>query len=233
MFDPDTQCTYADRVRGCRQPGDTSLGLSPHMDAGTVDAGSIPATRKSTSASSPGIWRRFDPFDGTHRLKTRELPSPAVCRMFRTYQGWTALTGQGLRDGTLRLIPIADGIAYVLLRAIQGDVADDDLCGARPGRALGVRPEWHEELIAGGFDSWKSSPATRSGGIPTSATPSAMSTPASMMRASSISARSPDRPKNRAYLSKQKVAFLAGRSVPTSRRWTSRSISRAAPRRRI
>jgi len=34
-FNPDRQCTYADRLRR-RQPGDKSLGLSPHMDAGTV-----------------------------------------------------------------------------------------------------------------------------------------------------------------------------------------------------
>lgn len=36
MFDPDCECTYADRVRR-RQPGDETLGLSPHMDAGTVE----------------------------------------------------------------------------------------------------------------------------------------------------------------------------------------------------
>jgi hypothetical protein len=36
VFDPDLQCAYADRVRR-RQPGDKTLGLSPHMDAGTVE----------------------------------------------------------------------------------------------------------------------------------------------------------------------------------------------------
>jgi hypothetical protein len=29
------------------------------------------------------------------------------------------------------------------------DVAEDDLCGAKPGRALGVSPEWHGELLVG------------------------------------------------------------------------------------
>ena len=93
--------------------------------------------------------RGYDPFDATHRLNTHEIPSPAVCSMFRTYQGWTALTRQGPKDGTLRLIPIAQGIAYVLLRALQDDVNEADLCGAAPGRALGVSPEWHPDLIAG------------------------------------------------------------------------------------
>ena len=67
--------------------------------------------------------------------------------MFRTFQGWTALTPQGPGDGTLSLLPIANSIAYFLLRALQDDVADDDLCGATPGRALGASPEWHSELL--------------------------------------------------------------------------------------
>jgi hypothetical protein len=58
-------------------------------------------------------------------------------------------THRGPRDGTLQLIPIADGISYVFLRALQDDVAENDLCGAKPGRALGVCPEWHKELMAG------------------------------------------------------------------------------------
>ena len=112
-------------------------------------AGSIPATSASTRQVFAGDWRGYDPFDGTHRLETHEIPSPAVCSVFRTYQGWTALTRQGPTDGTLRLIPIAEGISYVLLRALQDDVAENDLCGAKPGRALGVSPEWHAEMMAG------------------------------------------------------------------------------------
>jgi hypothetical protein len=147
-FDPDKQCAYADRVRR-RQPGDKTLGLSPHMDAGTVERWIDPGYQKVYEPVFHGHWRGYDPFDGTHRLETHEIPSPAVCSMFRTYQGWTALTRQGPRDGTLRLIPIAEGISYVLLRALQDDVAENDLCGAKPGRALGVSPEWHADLMAG------------------------------------------------------------------------------------
>ena len=36
----------------------------------------------------------------------------------------------------------------MLLRALQDDVDEADLCGAAPGRALGVSPEWHPELTA-------------------------------------------------------------------------------------
>jgi len=42
--------------------------------------------------------------------------------MFRTFQGWTALTEQGPDDGTLQVLPVANAIAYVLLRALQADV---------------------------------------------------------------------------------------------------------------
>ena len=77
VFDPDRQCTYADRVRR-RQPGDKTLGLSPHMDAGTVERWIDPGYQKVYENIFAGDWRRHDPFDGTHRLQTREIPSPAV-----------------------------------------------------------------------------------------------------------------------------------------------------------
>ena len=134
--------------------------------------------------------------------------------MFRTYQGWTALTRQGPRDGTLRLIPIAEGISYVLLRALQDDVPEDDLCGAMPGRALGVSPEWHADLMAGlvsipevlpGDTVWWHTDICHAVGDEHSGKEYA-----SVIYIGSA----PDCAKNRAYLPKQKEAFLAGRSAP-------------------
>jgi hypothetical protein len=213
VFDPDRECVYADRVRR-RQPGDTTLGLSPHMDAGTVERWIDPGYQQVFGHVFAGNWRDYDPFDATHRLKTREIPSPAVCSMFRTYQGWTALTRQGPKDGTLRLIPIAQGICYVLLRALQDDVAETDLCGAAPGRALSVSPHWHQELIAG----MVSIPEVQPGDTVfwhTDICHAVGDEHAGNEYASVIYIGSaPDCPKNRAYLPKQKEAFLAGRSAP-------------------
>ena len=213
VFNPDQQCTYADRVRR-RQPGDKTLGLSPHMDAGTVERWIDPGYQKVYENIFAGDWRGYDPFDATHRLKTREIPSPAVCSMFRTYQGWTALTRQGPTDGTLRLIPIAGGIAYVLLRALQDDVGEADLCGAAPGRALGVRPEWHDDLMS----ALVSIPEVMPGDTVfwhTDICHSVGDTHEGSEYASVIYIGSaPDCPKNRAYLPKQKDAFLQGRSAP-------------------
>lgn len=213
IFDPDHECTYADRVRR-RQPGDDTLGLSPHMDAGTVERWIDPGYQQVYAPVFAGNWRAYDPFDGTHRLRTEEIPSPAVCSMFRTYQGWTALTRQGPGDGTLRLIPIAEGISYVLLRALQDDVAEDDLCGAAPGRALAVSARWHPDLVAG----LVSIPEVQPGDTVfwhTDVCHAVGDTHAGREYASVMYIGSaPDCPKNRAYLPKQKEAFLSGRSGP-------------------
>src|SRR6185369_7480772 len=93
-FDPQRQCTYADRIRR-REPGDTTLGLSPHMDAGSVERWLDPAYRKVYRHVFSGNWRAHDTFDGAYRTAVQEIPPPAVCSMFRTYPGWTALTPQG------------------------------------------------------------------------------------------------------------------------------------------
>jgi hypothetical protein len=213
VFDPDRECTYADRVRR-RQPGDETLGLSPHMDAGTVERWIDPGYQRVYRHVFAGNWRGYDPFDGRHRLDTHEIPSPAVCSMFRTYQGWTALTRQGPNDGTLRLIPIAEGICYVLLRALQDDVAQNDLCGAAPGRALGVSPKWHQDLVAG----LVSIPEVQPGDTVfwhTDICHAVADRHAGKDDASVIYIGSaPDCAKNRAYLPKQREAFLTGRSAP-------------------
>jgi hypothetical protein len=144
-FDPDRECTYADRLRR-REPGDASLGLSPHMDAGSVERWLDPAYAEVYREVFAGNWRAYDPFDGAFRTETEEIPSAAVCSAFRTFQGWTALTRQGPGDGTLQLLPIARAIVYLLLRPLAKDVPEDDLCGAKPARALSLVDQWHALL---------------------------------------------------------------------------------------
>lgn len=145
-FDPDRQCNYADRVRR-REPGDTSLGLSAHCDGGSIERWCDPNFQRVYQEVFFGDVEKYDAFRAAGRTNTEEIPSPAVCSMFRTFQGWTALTAQGAGDGTLRLIPIARSMAWLLLRALQPDVALDDLCGAQAGRALGAHPQWHQLLL--------------------------------------------------------------------------------------
>ena len=145
-FDPDQAPAYADRIRR-RPPGSSSLGLSPHVDGGSVERWLEPNFRNVYRHVFSGDWREYNAFDAAWRPDAQEFPSPAVCSMFRTFQGWTALTRQGQGDGTLQLIPIANGMVYMLLRALQDDVPEEELCGAKPGRALSVQPEWHALLL--------------------------------------------------------------------------------------
>ena len=147
-FDPELTPVYADRIRR-RPPGSASLGLSPHVDGGSVERWLDENFRRVYRHVFSGDWREYDPFDAAYRPDVQEIPSPAVCSMFRTFQGWTALTRQGKGDGTLQLIPIANSMMYILLRSLQDDVAEDDLCGAEPGRALSVHPTWHTALANG------------------------------------------------------------------------------------
>ncbi|MEL6571890.1 MAG: YbiU family protein [Pseudomonadota bacterium] len=212
-FDPDNDFAYADRTRR-RQPGDTTLGLSPHMDSGSYERWLDPAYQKIYGEIFAGDWQAYDPWKGTYRTQTREFSSPAVCSMFRTFQGWTALTEQGPNDGTLSLIPIANSIAYFLMRALQEDVAPDDLCGAAPGRALGASAEWHADIL-GGLMS-----------IPTVAPgdtvwwhPDVIHSVANEHAGSDYAnviyiGATPVCAKNAAYAAKQAKAFLAGESAP-------------------
>jgi hypothetical protein len=145
-FDPDTVPVYADRIRR-RPPGSSSLGLSPHVDGGSVERWLEPNFRKVYRHVFAGDWRTYNPYDAAWRPDAQEFPSPAVCSMFRTFQGWTALTRQGQGDGTLQLIPVANAMVYLLLRALQDDVPEEDLCGAKPGRALSANAEYHSLLL--------------------------------------------------------------------------------------
>lgn len=147
VFDPDRECTYADRVRR-REPGDNSLGLKPHIDGGSVERWiDEQGFRKVFRHLIDGNWQAYEPFDAAFRNQTQEIPSPAVCSMFRTYQGWVALTPQGPGDGTLNLVPISRALAWMFLRALQDDVPDDELCGAMAARALLCDPKWHALLL--------------------------------------------------------------------------------------
>ncbi|MFT3954577.1 MAG: DUF1479 family protein [Piscinibacter sp.] len=148
FFDPDRQFNYADRIRR-REPGDATLGLSPHSDGGSVERWCEPSFRRMYREVFEGDPLAFDPFDAEHRIATKEIPSPAVCSAFRTFQGWTALTRQGPGDGTLRLVPLAKTTPWMLLRALQDDVPEGDLCGAQAGRALGASAKWHGPLLEG------------------------------------------------------------------------------------
>ena len=148
VFDPSKELSYADRVRR-REPGDNTLGLSPHCDAGSVERWSDDYYQKIYKDIFSDNFLKYNPFDAKYRDKTSEFESPAVAHVFRTFQGWTALTEQGPNDGTLQLIPISKAMAYILTRALLDDVPKDELCGSKLGKALSVNKEYHSLLLEG------------------------------------------------------------------------------------
>jgi hypothetical protein len=212
-FDPNEVPVYADRIRR-RPPGSASLGLSPHVDGGSVERWLDENFRKVYRHVFSGEWRKYSAYDAAYRPEAREVPSPAVCSMFRTFQGWTALTRQGKGDGTLQLIPIAESMVYVLLRALQEDVPEDDLCGAAPGRALSVNPQYHSLLL----EALTSIPLMEPGDTVFWHS-DVVHAVENEHRGSGYSnvmyiASTPGCAKNTAYLAKQAPAFLSGRTPP-------------------
>ena len=211
-FDPDRECTYADRIRR-RTPGDVSLALGPHIDGGTAGRWLDPAQRhpyRAVFAGEPGV---FDPFDATGRTEACGREANA-CSVFRTWQGWTALTAQGPGDGTLQVVPIARAIAWVLLRPFLADVAEASLCGAEEARALWITPEFHAPLLRGltpippvepGDTVWWHPDLIHAVG-----TRHDGRQPANVMYIPAA----PDCPRNRAALAAQRAAFCTGRSPP-------------------
>jgi hypothetical protein len=212
-IDPSEAPAYADRIRR-RPPGSASLGLSPHVDGGSIERWLDENFRKVYRHVFAGDWRKYNAFAAAFRPQVQEVESPAVCSMFRTFQGWTALTRQGPGDGTLQLIPIAESMVYVLLRAIQDDVPEDDLCGALPGRALSINDRQHSTLVK----ALSSIPLMEPGdtifwhcdvvhAVENEHRGSGYSNVMYIPSAPGCS-------KNRAYLERQALSFLAGKTPP-------------------
>ncbi|WNV88737.1 YbiU family protein [Umezawaea sp. Da 62-37] len=210
-FDPTRDTAYPDRVRR-RAPGATSGGLSPHTDSGSVERWLLPAYQDVFRHVFDGDVDAYDPWDGAHRTEVHEFESTVMCSAFRTFQGWTALSDMEPTEGVLHTVPIPSAMAYVLLRALQDDVADDDLCGAANGQALPISPEWHPLLtpaltpipaVEPGDTVWWHGDLIHSVGEVTGQKGwgNVMYIPAS-----------PHCPKNAAYAAKCGEAFLAGTS---------------------
>lgn len=212
-FNPDLEVSYADRVRR-RSPGDTSLGLSPHVDSGSIERWLEPNYRQVYRNVFNGQWKEYQAFDARHRIAVEEFNSSAVCSVFRTFQGWVALTPQGAGDGTLQLIPTTLSMPYMLLRALQDDIEKDDLCGAQPGRALTVNKKWHDLLLQGLVSIPNMEPGDTVWWHPD--TVHAVEDKHSGNGYSNVMfiGAAPNCEKNRRFQSKQKGAFLAGRSCP-------------------
>jgi len=213
IFDPNHELVYADRVRR-REPGDKTLGLSPHCDAGSVERWVDKGYQGVYEKIFSDNFSEYDPFNSAYRNTTQEIESPAVSHVFRTFQGWVALTEQGPGDGTLQLIPLAKSMAFILTRALLDDVDENDLCGSKPARALSVNSKYHSLLLRGlvsipkmnaGDTVWWHPDVVH--GVEDHHTGKGYSNVAYV-------GSTPHCKKNLAYAKKQSIKFLEGKSPP-------------------
>ncbi|MBS7445026.1 DUF1479 domain-containing protein [Enterobacter sp. 120016] len=147
-FDPDVSVIYPDRIRR-RPPGTTSKGLGAHTDSGALERWLLPAYQQVFARVFDGNVDKYDPWNAAHRTEVEEytVDNTTKCSVFRTFQGWTALSDMIPGQGLLHVVPIPEAMAYILLRPLLDDVPEDELCGVAPGRVLPVSEKWHPLLI--------------------------------------------------------------------------------------
>jgi Protein of unknown function (DUF1479) len=139
-FEPDQDIGYPDRIRR-REPGAESKGLGAHADSPSVGGWRI---AENQAVFAPLLTRgldAYDPFDAAHRTGA-EVESPVGCTVFRTFQGWTALSEMQPGDGVLHVVPIPTAVGYRLVHGLAGELG---LLGGEPVPA--PRRDGADELL--------------------------------------------------------------------------------------
>ncbi|KAJ9614904.1 hypothetical protein H2204_014303 [Knufia peltigerae] len=119
--------SYADGVR-IRPPGVPFRGLGPHIDAGSLCRWADPMYRSFYDAVFSGRPEDLDSYDLTKRKKAKQamFAGSAHSRVFRSFQGWTALTSAGPGEGSLMLYPdVKWAMSYLLLRPFFRPPSDE------------------------------------------------------------------------------------------------------------
>ncbi len=145
-FDPDHDSLYPDRIRR-RPPGADSGGLGTHLDPGTLDLWMTEGYQQHFRHLFSGDFASYDPWDAAYRTDAAQYPGSTMCSAFRTFQGWTALSEMSNDQGVLHTVPIPKAMAYLMLRPLLDDVAEDSMCGVKPNRTFPATRKWHSILM--------------------------------------------------------------------------------------
>ncbi|KAF8960034.1 hypothetical protein BDZ97DRAFT_1906016 [Flammula alnicola] len=116
--DLNVPLTYADRFR-IRKPGVQWALHPPHVDGGTIERWEDSRFRRCFENIFTGNWRMHDPFELEGRLDARSslYGRPNQSTVFRTFQGWLALSETAPTQGTLKVFPdVLLSNAYLILR---------------------------------------------------------------------------------------------------------------------
>jgi len=145
-FDPDRDSLYPDRIRR-RPPGADSGGLGTHLDPGTLELWMTQAYQRAFRHLFDGTVEQYDPWDAAHRTAGPQYPGTTMCSVFRTFQGWTALSDMDHDQGVLHTVPIPEAMGYLMLRPLLADVPDDDMCGVTTNKVFPANETWHALLL--------------------------------------------------------------------------------------
>ncbi|TFK35599.1 hypothetical protein BDQ12DRAFT_611456 [Crucibulum laeve] len=126
--DLSTPLTYADRFR-IRHPGVQWNVHPPHIDGGTIERWEDPVFRKCFEDILNGNWRNHDPYDLEGRLNARSslYGRPNQSSIFRTFQGWLAMSETAPTQGTLKVFPdVLLSNTYLILRPFFRPLVPED-----------------------------------------------------------------------------------------------------------
>ncbi|KAG6877918.1 hypothetical protein C0992_009000 [Termitomyces sp. T32_za158] len=91
----------------------------PDASRGTIERWEDPAFRECFSDILSGNWRSHDPYELKGRLNasTSRYDRPSQASVFRTFQGWLAMSETAPTQGTLRVYPdVLLANSYLILR---------------------------------------------------------------------------------------------------------------------
>ncbi|EJF64698.1 hypothetical protein DICSQDRAFT_99988 [Dichomitus squalens LYAD-421 SS1] len=145
--DLETPLTYADRFR-IRKPGVQWDVHPPHVDGGGIERWEDEAFRHCFDDILSGNWREHDPYDLENRVRARSslYGRPNQATVFRTYQGWLALSETAPNEGTLQVFPnVRLSNAYIILRPFFAlkDGANPDSSDPDDWRFDSTTPDFH------------------------------------------------------------------------------------------
>ncbi|TFK50216.1 DUF1479-domain-containing protein [Heliocybe sulcata] len=131
--DLSTPLAYADRFR-IRHPGGFWDNHPPHVDGGAIERWQDKDFRKCYGDILSGEWEKHDPYwlEGRMKARTSLYGRVGQSTIFRTFQGWLALSETAPTEGTLKVFPdVILSNAYTILRPFfrpkAGEVDGDPL----------------------------------------------------------------------------------------------------------
>ncbi|KAJ7056743.1 hypothetical protein C8F01DRAFT_1154748 [Mycena amicta] len=131
--DLKTPLSYADRFR-IRHPGGDWNVHPPHIDGGSIERWEDTKLRACFAEILSGSWKKHDPYVLEPRLEARTslYERPNQSSVFRTFQGWLALSKTAPGQGTLKTFPdVLLSNAYIILRPFFRQLDDKDIWDAK------------------------------------------------------------------------------------------------------